>query len=249
MPRLLILLVALALTTGSASADTLANVKTALGRLTATQPVRATYAARDEMKSSGRFDNNQSERDAAFEVGHDGRRVTVTIPDTLVARAGIEAKAAGAREQPARSAIRAVRPLDIVEALDFRDPLLGLLAVGKVLEEKRGIWSGRSARILVLKLTQPEIRSSGEVRLGKSTREEDRLTLWLGDEDIPFAAERYTRTKGGFLVFRFEAVNRIQYTFARLGDRILLTRREESGAVSGIGQNIDTTSVTTLTVH
>ena len=233
----------------TASADTLADVKAALARLNATQPLRGTYSARNEVKSAGKFDNSQSARDAAFEVVQDSTGVHLTIPPALVTKAGSEAKALAAADTSGRSAIGAIDPLDIVDAVDFRDSLLGLLSIGKVAEEKRGAFNGRNVRLLVLKLSQPERKSGGEVRLGKSSREEDRLTLWLGDDDVPLGAERVTKTKGGFLIFRFESTNRTSHVFGRRGDRIYLARSEESGAASGMGQKIDSKAVMTLTVQ
>lgn len=233
----------------AASADTLSNVKSALAKLTATQTVRATYSARNEVKSAGKFDNSQSARDTAFEIVQDAAGVHVTIPAALVKRAGAEAKALDSKDTSARSAVGGIQPLEIVDAIDFRDSLLGLLAIGKVTEEKSGAFNGRTVRLLVLKLTQPERKSGGEVRLGKSSREEDRLTLWLGDDDVPLGAERVTKTKGGFLIFRYESSSKVTHVFGRRGDRFYLARSEETGAASGMGQKIDSKAVMTLTVQ
>lgn len=246
--RSLVFLVALSLAS-SASADTLANVKTALARLNANQPIRATYSARTELKSAGKFDNSQSARDTAFEVTQDAGGVHVTIPQTLVAKAAEESKVLGTKEHAARSAISGIAPLAIVDALDYRNTLVGLLAIGKVVEEKRGAFDGRPVRLLVLKLTEPERKSSGEVRLGKSSREEDRLTLWLSDDDVPLGAERVMKTKGGFLIFRYESTSKETFVFGRRADRLYLARSEETGAASGMGQKIDSKSVMTLTVQ
>ncbi|HEX8153685.1 MAG TPA: hypothetical protein VF698_11190, partial [Thermoanaerobaculia bacterium] len=207
----------------TAAADTLANVKAAVAKLAATQPVRATYAGQDELKSAGKFDNNQSARNTSFEVAQDQSGVTVTISPALVAKAAAEGRTYG-HETPAREAIRGVAALGIVDALDFHDRLLGLLSIGKVAEEKRAAWQGRNVRVLVLKLNEPERRGANEVRLGKSSREEDRLTLYLGDDDVPVAAERFMNTKGGFLIFRFESTSKTTYTFGRRADRLYLAR-------------------------
>lgn len=246
--RSLVFLFALSLAS-RASADTLANVKAALARLNATQPIRATYSARAEVKSAGKFDNSQSARDAAFEVVQDAGGIHVTIPPALVAKAADEVKLLGTKQHEARSAIRGIEPLQIVDSLDFRNSLLGLLAIGKVTEEKRGAFDGRSVRLLILKLTEPERKSGGEVRLGKSSREEDRLTLWLGDDDVPLGAERLTKTKGGFLIFRYESTSKETYVFGRRADRFYLAHSEETGAASGMGQKIDSKSSMTLTVQ
>src|SRR5438477_2887162 len=92
-------------------ADTLADVKAAIARLTARQPVRATFTIHSLSKASGRFANNNSSRNVAVEVAHDAEGVTIVVPQALVEKAS--------DEQAAR-AIASISPLTVARALDAR---------------------------------------------------------------------------------------------------------------------------------
>ena len=230
------------------AADTLSEVKAALGRLGGTTPVSATYSVQSKVKSAGKFGNIESPVSVTAEVSHDANGLTVRIAQPLVKKATAETLAP-AGDGDARSAVAAIGSLHIADALDFRDPLLGLLSIGTVTEEKRVLWNGRQARMLSLKMTEPEKKSGREIRIGKVTTEEDRMNVWVGDDAIPLAAERIRRSKGGFLMFKGETSTKTSYVFARAGDRLVMAKREEVGGGNVMGQKIDEHSVTTVAVH
>lgn len=240
---LLLLLTALPL-----SADTLSEIKTALGRLGGTTPINATYSVQSNVKSAGKFGNVDAPVNVSAEVSHDASGLTVKIAQPLVKKATAETLTPAA-DGAARDALSAIGNLHIADALDFRDPLLGLLSIGQVTEEKRVLWNGRQARMLTLKMTEPEKKSGREIRIGKVTTEEDRLNVWVGDDLIPLAAERIRRQKGGFLMFKGESSTKTSYVFARAGDRLIMAKREETGGGNVMGQKIDEHTVTTVAIR
>ena len=241
--RALLLLLALPL-----SADTLSDVKAAVGRLSATTPVNATYTVQSNVKSSGKFGNVDAPVSVSAEVSQDPTGLTVRLAQPLLKKASAEMLTPGG-DTASRSNISAVDNLQIADALDFRDPLLGMLAMGKVTEEKRVLWSGKQARMLVLKIEEPQRKSAREIRLGKVSTEEDRLSVWIGDDLIPLAAERVRRQKGGFLMFKAETATKTSYVFTRAGDRLVMAKREETGGGTVMGQKIDEHTVTTVAIR
>ncbi len=53
-----------------ARADTLADVKTAVRRLSAKEPAKATFTTEALVKATGKFDNDNTRRKATVEVAH-----------------------------------------------------------------------------------------------------------------------------------------------------------------------------------
>jgi hypothetical protein len=224
--------------TVDASADTLAQVKSAVGRLAARQPVRATFTTEAVVKAAGRFANDNTTRKAFVEVAHDQGGVTITIPASLISSA----------EMQGDDLIGSIRTIPIVEALDFRQPMMELLQYATLLEEKRTVLGGRPARLLILKLTAPPKKESNSIRIG-SVKSEERMSLWVGEDSLPIAAERSEKTSAGFMMFRASGSSLTKYTFAHTGDRLILAREESEDSGSAMGQNVRRRGVQTLTLH
>lgn len=225
----------------SASGDTLSDVRAAVGRLQARQPVRATYAAETSVRASGRFANETQAQKVAAEVTHDASGVTILLPQALVEKAT-------KLDSNAQETIASLRTMTVVEALDYRDSLLEMLKGAVIVEERRMLFRSRPARRLVLKLNAP-VRRRGSIIIGSVKVKEDRLTFWVGDDNLPLAAERVRSTRSGFLMFHADSTNHTGFTFSSAGDRLILARLETRSSGSAIGQKIDEASVQTVTVH
>jgi hypothetical protein len=226
----------------AAQGDTFGELKAAVGRLGARQAVRATYASEVKVKASGKFANEARSRNVSAEVAHDANGITISVPEALVD------KASRGLDDAARNAIDAIRAMDIVDALDYRGTLLQMLNHASVAEEKRVAFRGKPARLLVLKLNMPR-RKGNEIAIGSEKVAEDRLNIWIGDDNLPLAAERTTKSTAGFLFFHSDSSERTSITFAQAGDRLIVARLETSANGSGMGQNFDESSLQTVTVH
>lgn len=248
MRRLLAIAIVMVAVRGHA--DTLGQVKAAVGRLRAAAPVRATYTLQQAVDAKGKFANRNTERTAAVEVAHDAGGVSITIPKTMLDNASREARGRTAAETPARDAIGSVRTLTVLEAIDFRDPLLDILENSVVTEEKRVAYRGHPARLLVLKVTEPPRDKNGgaSITIG-SSETKDRMNLWIGDDDLPLAADRVQETTGGFLFIKGTVKTSSAYTFGHTADRIFVTRLESNDSGSGMGQKVQRRAVQTLALH
>jgi hypothetical protein len=220
-----------------------------MNRLSARQPVRATYSTEVAVKTEGRFSNEKTGRTLSVEVGQDATGVSIIIPQTLIDKASEEVHSrSGAFDNDAQNAIASISSFNVIEALDFRHALLGMLNLASVTEEKRVAFRGRPARLLVMKLSDPP-RKKNVIQIGSMKIDENRLSLWVGDDNLPLAAERVQKTSVGFMMFHAQHAARSSYLFAHTADRLILTRLETSGSGSGMGQNFDESSVQTLTLH
>ena len=223
-----------------ATAATLDDVRTAVRRLEATQPVRATLIIDQHVKTAGKYANDSAKRLATADVGHDAHGVSITIPQALLEEAR--------KSNPAQDAIGSIRTLSVIEALHFRDTLLTLLEGATVTEEKRVPFAGTTARAVVLKLNPRPRRQGNSIQIG-SVKNDERMTLWIGDDHIPLAAERHQNTTAGFMFLKGTFSGHTRYTFTRVHDRLVLARMESREGGSGIGQKFDRQSVQTITVH
>jgi hypothetical protein len=91
-------------------------------------------------------------------------------------------------------------------------------------------------------------------RLGKDEAErvkivENRLTLWLGADQVPLAAEHYLASKFSFLIFKGNTKAKKSWHFTRVADRLVRHRHEltERGHVTF--QDFSEDLVATVRVH
>jgi hypothetical protein len=233
----------------AAHADTLFDLKSAVSRLSATQPVRGTFSRQSNTKTSGRWANHNDAHSASIEVAHEAAGVILTIPQALLEKAAAEEQARnGAWNNSASSAISQISTLAVARALDARSTILGLLNLGTRKSESRVMYQGHSVRLLVLTLHQPMTKSEG-VEIGSLKTDQDELSVWIADDNLPLAAERLRSTTAGFMMFKGHETEKTTYTFAQTADRLVLARMERTGKGSGMGQNFQGTDVETLTLH
>jgi hypothetical protein len=231
---------AIILLTVPATAATLDDVRAAVRRLEAKQPVRATLTIDQHVKTAGKYANDTAKRLATADVAHDANGISITIPQALLEEA---------RKAPtAQDAIGSIRTLSVIEALDFRETLLSLLEGAVVTEEKRVVLGPTPARLLVLKLNPRPRRQSNSITIG-SVKNDEKMRLWIADDSVPLAAERDQNTTAGFMFIKGTFTGHTKYTFARVNDRLVLARMESREGGSGIGQKFDRQSVQTIAVH
>lgn len=228
-------------------ADGLADMRAALAKLSGRDPIRATYEVQRVIDNKGKFSNDKFSGRASVEVEGDANGVRVQYARPLLEQMERE-KNARAQEPkkptPTVSAIAQMGALEVSEAIDYAPSLLQILDDAKVLEDRGGTWSGKPSRIVVLRLSDKR-----DTDIGKMTMLENKLTLWLGDDHVPLAAELVRNAKFSFLIFKAEWKTNRSWHFARAGDRLVRTRDEEREAGSGLGQKGNTTTIATLRVH
>jgi hypothetical protein len=234
----------------AASADTLTDLRTALALLRATTPAQATFDLQRFRKASGRFANNESSGAVSVTVSTDANGLQLTFPPELMAKANKEANDREADPKASTASRAAIAELDatsVAESLDFRESLLRLLSIGKTQSESRVMWRGVPARLVLLKLTPrlpKEATSIWHVNFSQ-----DQLSLWIGADNLPLAAERVAKGSAGFLFLKGEMTTREAWTFAHFADRLVVARYENSFAGSGFGQKGEGKTVQTLTLR
>ncbi len=243
MRRLLLLLVV----TVPLHADAFSDLRGALGKLPAREPVRATYEIQRVVKNEGKFDDDKFTGKAAVDVEGDGAGVRLIYSRPLLDQISreLEARARDPKlTAPTIDAVFQIGPIVASDALNAAPSILNLIVDSKIVEDRGGTLQGKPARVVIFRLADKP--RSG---MGKVTVLENKLTLWLNHENLPLAAEMVRSVKFSFLVFKGQQKTKQSSYYAQVGDRLVRVRYEESATGSGMGQNADESTVATLRVH
>src|SRR5690349_7329632 len=120
------------------AADSLTDVRAALGKLTAREPIRATYEVQRGVVSEGKFDNDKVNGKAIVELEGSAGDFRVVLPKSLLEQIGREEDAHAAdveKKTPTVSALSQLDPAETSNAIDFAPTLLRQLQGAKLLSE------------------------------------------------------------------------------------------------------------------
>jgi len=239
---LIVLLAALPL-----HADALSDVRGALTRLTATTPIRATFEMQRGETDEGKFSNDKYSGKASVDVEADAASFRLVIPRPMLEQVAKELDARSKNPDlstPTERALNQISSVLAAESVDAAPPLLRLMEDAKVVSDTTGTWAGKPARVVVLRLSDKLGKMPGKVTIA-----ENKLTLWLGTDHVPLAAEHIRNGKFSILIIRSEMKSKRSWHFARSGDRLVRARYEGTETTSGMGQKGTDSTVATLRVH
>jgi hypothetical protein len=234
----------------TARADIVTDMRAAISQLRATKPIHVSIDVQNSRKSEGRFANQQFTGTASLDVIEDDAGLHITFPRAILERADRESREHTAdprKTTPTRAAVNDTQATEIADAVNFAGPFLRLIDTAKKVSETRGVREGRPVRVVVLKLTPklpPEATSIFSVKFT-----EDQMTVWLGDDNIPVAAERHQRGTAGFMFIKGSMTNRSSWTFAHVGDRLVVLRDDSAYAGAGFGQKGEGRNVQVVSVR
>jgi hypothetical protein len=215
-------------------ADAISDVRGALGRLTAREPIRCTYELQRTVSNEGKFDNDKFTGKLTLDLEADASGVRISLPRTLLDQVGREqdAEARNPKENmPTVNALNELQPVEAAQATDFAPVLIRMLEGAKVVSDGAGTWGGKPVRVMVFRLLDEPHDGAGKVTVA-----ENKLTLWLGTDLVPLAAEHLAAGKFSFLIFKGESKQKQSWHLTRVADRLVPLRREFSRTSSGMGQ-------------
>lgn len=230
------------------AADPISGVRAALGRLTAREPVRATLEVQHSVATEGKFDNDKYAGKVSVELEGSAKGLHIIIPPALLDQLSREQMAEArnpALNTPSVRALQKLDPVDTSDALDFAPTLLRLLDGGKVVSDAAGTWQGKPARVVVVRVSDRlDADDAKRVKVA-----ENKLTLWIGADLIPLAAEHLFSAKFSVLLFKGELKEKKSWHLARAADRLIRARYESTQTSSGMGQKGNESVVATVRVH
>ena len=234
--------------TGPLAADPLGDVRAAVGKLTAREPIKATYEYQRSVKNEGKFGDDKFSGKAVVELEGSATGYHIVFARTLldqVEREKVARVKNPSQETPTANALREIEPVETADAIDFAPTLLRLLDGSKLLSDAQGTWGGKPARVMVVRV--PDRLDKDDA--GKMKIAENKLTLWLGSDLVPLAAEHQFNAKISFLIFKAEVKEKKSWHLARVADRLVRTRYEGHQNSSGMGQKGNEVVIATLRVH
>lgn len=238
-----ILLVALPL-----SGDPLADVRAAVGRLEAREPIRATYELQRTVHNEGKLDNDKFTGKVTVEVEGNASGYHLVIPRPLLDQIEREQMARDRNPKlntPTANALREIDPVETADVIDFAPRLLRLIDGAKLLSDGPGTWGGKPVRVMVLRAADRlDAEDAGRVKVA-----ENKVTLWLDPENVPLAVEQLFSAKFSFLVFKGETKQKKSWHLSRAGSRLIRSRFELTQTSLGMGQKGQESVVATVRVH
>ncbi len=231
----------------SAAADPISDVRTALGRLTAKDPIPATYEYQRAVDSGGKFGEDKFAGKAVVELEGDANGFRTVFGRALLDQLEQEQSAKirdSKLKTPTVNTLRELNAVETAEALDFAPVLMRMMQGAKIMSDNAGTWQGKPARVLVLRLVDEK-----EDGPGKMTVLDNKLTLWLGADLVPQAAEHIESVKFSVFLIKGEAKQKKSWHFARIGDRLVQVRHDATQSASGLGQKQNETVTALLRVH
>ena len=231
-------------------ADTFTDLKAQLGRLNGGDALKATFEVQywQQVLEDKKPIVTQGKATAQVEDGPQGVRIGWSRG--LLQQAQAESRAQSLdpdKPVPTRSAMDSLGAVGMSEYLSYAGPLLRELerAQAKVQEERQETWNGRPARLLVLKV-EPRIPSTQRKYI-KDLKVEARL--WVGQDGLPLAYASSVAFKGSRFFVSFEGSSAEEIHFSRAGARLLAVRVTSENQNSGLGQQSQRKSTTTVTVN
>jgi hypothetical protein len=231
----------------SLAADNAAEVRAALGKLTGQDPIRATYELQRAVANEGKFNDDNFTGKVSVELEGDanGYRIAFARPVLDQIERELQAEARDPKKtMPMASALDEIRPVDTANAIDFAPVLLRMLEGAKVVGDAQGTWAGKPAHVMVFRLLDEPHKGPGKITVA-----ENKLTLWLGADHVPLAAEHLFSAKFSILLIKGETKRKHSWHFARVGDRLVRARHEGSDSGSGLGQKGSESVLATVKVH
>jgi hypothetical protein len=217
-----------------AAADGLTDLRATLGRLPATTPLHGTLDVTSSSKSDEQDKADDGKASVGFEIGDGG--LHIIYPKAMLIQATQEARAEARdpdRPTPVRNGASHVRPLHVAELLDGAAALSTILESAQFIQAKPANLGGRPARLLTFRIL-PKLSKTDSKHVKKV---EVSLSVWVGDDGTPMAAEQSMTAKASFLLISVEAGQKQNWTYAHNGDRLVVTRYESNDKSDGLGQH------------
>lgn len=228
----------------SARADSVADLKRTLGTLRGTAAVAATYEARQTNKARGRFFDQNLNVHSVAEVQGGAAGVTVTLSRATLERLRAQ-RTAEQREDSGVEQAGDVRAGSVAELLDYAPTLQAMLARAVLVGERDAALGAVPARLLVFKVA-PERSRAKEVKIESKG---DDLSIWVGRDGVPLAAERKAQFSIGFLFFKASGNATETWNFVRREDRLVVVRHERADSGGGMGQSSEGNEIQSIALR
>lgn len=232
---------------GSARADGLADMKSALARSSGAGPVKAAVDTRAWRKRGEGAEADEDRGQASLVLEDGARGLVVTHGRELLGRIDAEQRARARNPNSKSPTLFALEELGLTEltALASAGPaLMRRVERGVYKGEAASSWQGKPARVLRFEMPISTL-SARERKYAKKF--EALLEVWIGADGMPLASRYHTQGSGrAFVVVSFDTVFDEDCVYLLAGERLLTARKEIRSRASGAGEQEERKVVTTL---
>jgi hypothetical protein len=246
-PPLAVAAALLVLACSASRADGLADLKSALARLQAQAPLKASLGVKTlERRGQGK-DLEEKIGEANLVVEDGARGLQMTIARDTLARMDDESRRQARDSSSRMPTVWALAKLDpaVVPGMASAASSLAHEVDESVFKgERTDTWGGKPARVLsfgvpLTKVPEPQRKYVKEF--------EGSLDIWIAMDGTPLACAQRAAVKGRvFVVISFQAQDDADSTYGVVGDRLVTLRRETHIVSSGAGERGEQKFVLTL---
>lgn len=234
-------------TTPDSSADAITDVRAALGKFSGSDTVRL-RVTQSLTTSSDEEDSKPESGQASLSIQATPEGISMTYAAGELARVEKEERANQQNpESPTGTAgaLSEISPAQAWEFANFAPRLLRLLDRATVVSDSVQSFQGRPVRMVKLSIA-PALSASAK----KHVRSIDHaITLRLGQDHVPIAAESSFTVRARFLLIRVEHHTKESWTLQARGTRLIVTRHAEESGGSAMGRGYRKKGSATLTVQ
>ena len=236
-----------ALAAGSARADGLADMKSALARASSAAPLRALVDTRTWRKRGEGEDADEERGQAALAFEDGARGLVVTHGRELLGKIDAEQRARARNpnsKTPTLTALDEAGLQELVGLASSAPTLLRKAERGVYKGERADAWQGRAARVLRFEMPISTL-SARDRKYARQFKAE--LDIWIGADGMPLASRlRQSGSGRAFVVVSFETVFDEDCVYVLAGERLVTIRKETRSRASGAGEQEERKVVTTL---
>jgi hypothetical protein len=216
-----------------AAGDMLSDLRRTLERF----PAKAAFAASAtvQVNAAAQEDTGRA-GEGGFEIESGPSGFTIRISPRTLAAADRDA-AAKKRDPnaltPTRTAMVALTVFDIMDAVDAASMLRDDLSSATLLEETSATLNAKPSTVVRVKV-KPNLATKS--RFVSEPKIE--LTIWVGSDGIPIAAERVSNFSAGLGFVKGENTRTERWELAAYGDRLYATRNDQNEDATAAGKHI-----------
>jgi hypothetical protein len=239
----------LALASGIAQADGLADLKSALARLQGQAPIKAIVEAKTWNRQGEGKELEERNGVASVSVEESAQGLHVLYSKEMLAKLAQEERAV---EKDSKAKTPTLSALGDVNSSSLRPMISAAGNLSRSLEktnfkgEKTDTYNGKPARVLNFEITIDKLSEKERKYVKKF---EGSIDVWIAADGTPLGS-RSAQTMHGraFLVVTYDQKNEEESVYGLSGDRLIVLKFESKSAGAGMGEKGETKKTKTLQV-
>ncbi len=233
-----------------AHADGLADLKSALTRLSGHTPVKGVLESKTWNRQGSGKDLEERNGVASVAIEDSPRGLQMLYTRELLSKAEAEELA---REKDKKIQTPTLSAMRDISSGELRPMIFAAKALSRNVEkgvfkaEKAEAYQGKPARLLTFDIP---VATLPEKEREYTKKFESTLSVWIGADGTPLASRLVQSSSNrAFMVVSWEQASDEQNVYAQVGERLVTVRRETKGSGSGMGEKGESRAVKTLTLQ